>query len=91
VNKRLPVWKVGYAENSRERYYVETSSGRLAALVNDKDLYEGYSFALFHKHHFMDWGGKTVRDISTMFWAFMQVLMISVGLWFWMKVRRKAY
>jgi hypothetical protein len=90
VNKRLPVWKIGYAENSRERYYVETSSGKLAALVNDKDLYEGYSFALFHKHHFMDWGGKTVRDISTMFWAFMQVLMISVGLWFWIKVRRKV-
>lgn len=90
VNKRLPVWKVGYAENSHERYYVETSSGKLGALVNDKDLYEGYSFALFHKHHFMDWGSKTVRDISTMFWAFMQVLMISVGLWFWIKVRRKS-
>lgn len=86
VNKRLPVWKVGYAENSRERYYVETSSDKLAALVNDKDLVEGYSFALFHKHHFMDWGGKTVRDISTMFWALMQVLMVGVGLWFWMKV-----
>lgn len=90
VNKRLPVWKVGYAENNHERYYIETSSGKLGALVNDKDLYEGYSFALFHKHHFMDWGGKTVRDISTMFWAFMQVLMISVGLWFWIKTRRKA-
>jgi hypothetical protein len=88
VNKRLPVWKVGYAENSRERYYVETGSGKLAALVNDKDLVEGYSFALFHKHHFMDWGGKATRDISTMFWAMMQVLMVLVGLWFWMKARR---
>ncbi|NII26607.1 PepSY domain-containing protein [Pseudoflavitalea sp. X16] len=89
VNKRLPVWKVGYAENSKERYYVETGSGKLAALVNDNDLAEGYSFALFHKHHFMDWGGKTLRDISTMFWAFMQVLMVGVGLWFWMKVLRR--
>lgn len=85
VNKRLPVWKVGYAENSQERYYVETSTGKLAALVNDKDLAEGYSFALLHKHHFMDWGGKMVRDISTMFWAGMQVLMVLVGLWFWLK------
>lgn len=90
VNKRLPVWKVGYAENSKERYYVETGSGKLAALVNDNDLAEGYSFALFHKHHFMDWGGKTLRDISTMFWAFMQVLMVGIGLWFWMKVRRRV-
>jgi hypothetical protein len=90
VNKRLPVWKVGYAENSRERYYVETSTGQLAALVNDNDLAEGYSFALFHKHHFMDWGGKMVRDISTMFWALMQVLMVLVGLWFWMRKRNAS-
>jgi hypothetical protein len=88
VNKRLPVWKVGYAENSQERYYVETSTGKLATVVNDKDLVEGYSFALFHKHHFMDWGGKMVRDISTMFWALMQVMMVLVGLWFWMKTRK---
>lgn len=88
VNKRLPVWKVGYAENSKERYYVETSTGKLATVVNDKDLVEGYSFALFHKHHFMDWGGKIVRDISTMFWALMQVMMVLVGLWFWMKTRK---
>jgi hypothetical protein len=88
VNKRLPVWKVGYQENNHERYYVETSSGQMAALVNDLDYYEGYSFALFHKHHFMDWGGKEVRDISTMFWAFMQVLMVAVGLWFWWKLRK---
>lgn len=90
VNKRLPVWKVGYASNSRERYYVETSSGHLAAVVNDKDLAEGYSFALLHKHHFMDWGGKLTRDISTMFWAFMQVLMIGVGLWLWWKSKKKV-
>ena len=89
VNKRLPVWKVGYAENSEERYYVETSSGKLAALVNDKDLAEGYSFALFHKHHFMDWGGKTTRDVSTMFWAAMQMMMVGVGLWFWWKSRQQ--
>ncbi len=89
VNKRLPVWKVGYAENSEERYYVETSSGKLAALVNDKDLAEGYSFALFHKHHFMDWGGKTTRDVSTIFWAAMQMMMVGVGLWFWWKSRQQ--
>ncbi len=91
VNKRLPVWKVGYAENSHERWYVETSTGKLSTLVNDQDLAEGYSFALFHKHHFMDWGGKLTRDISTMFWAFLQMLMIGLGLWFWSKTRKKAW
>ncbi|HMO61426.1 MAG TPA: PepSY domain-containing protein [Ferruginibacter sp.] len=89
VNKRLPVWKVGYAENNNERWYVETSTGRLAAKVTDKDLWEGYSFAMLHKHHFMDWGGKETRDISTMFWAIAQVCMVTVGLVLWQRSRKK--
>lgn len=80
VNKRLPVWKVSYAANDNERYYIETSTGVLSTRVRDKDLAEGYSFAFLHKHHFMDWAGKTVRDISTMFGAAMQVAMVCIGL-----------
>lgn len=80
INKRLPVWKVSYGMKDNERYYVETSSGVLASRIRDADLAEGYSFAFLHKHHFMDWGGKTARDISTMFWAAMQVAMVTVGL-----------
>lgn len=80
INKRLPVWKVSYASNSNERYYVETSTGKCAAYVTDKDLFEGYSFALLHKHHFMDWAGKSARDISTMIAAGLQVIMVLVGL-----------
>lgn len=89
TDKRLPVWRVNYAANGHERYYVETSTGRLSKKINDKDLLEGYSFSLLHKHHFMDWGGKRVRDISTMFWAFMQVLMVAVGLILYFKWRSK--
>lgn len=80
INKRLPVWKLGYASNSRERFYVETSTGKCAAHVTDRDLFEGYSFALLHKHHFMDWAGKSARDISTMIAAGLQVIMVLVGL-----------
>lgn len=85
VNKRLPVWKVSYATNRNERYYVETSAGKLAVRVDDRDLYEGYSFALLHKHHFMDFAGKSVRDFSTMFWAMAQIAMVAVGLILWRK------
>jgi hypothetical protein len=89
INKRLPVWKVAYAENRNERYYIETSSGVLALRINDGNLAEGYSFAFLHKHHFMDWGGKTARDASTMFWAAMQVTMVAVGLILYFRVRRR--
>lgn len=89
VNKRLPVWKVLYNGPGNKRYYVETSTGSLAACVQDKDRAEGYSFALFHKHHFMDWGGKITRDISTMFWAAMQVAMVLVGMILYIKWRKR--
>lgn len=78
ADKRLPVWVVTFKNG--EQYYVETSSGHLASKVSAADLLEGYSFALLHKHHFMDWGGKTVRDLSTLFWAGAQIFMVIFGL-----------
>jgi hypothetical protein len=68
---------------------VETKTGRLSVRVDDADLREGYSFALFHKHHFMDWGGKALRDCSTMLWALVQVVMVSVGLILYFKWRSR--
>jgi hypothetical protein len=88
TDKRLPVWKVSYA-NHNDRYFVETTTGRLSVRVNDSDLREGYSFALLHKHHFMDWGGKTARDASTMFWVFFQIVLIVVGLMLWWRKKMK--
>lgn len=89
TDKRLPVWRVAYNTGKHERYYVETRSGKLSVRVDDGELVEGYSFALFHKHHFMDWGGKSVRDLSTMVWALVQVLMVSVGLTLYFKWRKR--
>lgn len=89
VNKRLPVWKVQYELNDKERYYIETATGKLAVRIQDRDLYEGYSFALLHKHHFMDFAGKTGRDISTMFWAMAVVVMIAFGIVLYLKTRSK--
>jgi hypothetical protein len=88
VNKRLPVWKVSYATNNNERYYVETSTGKLSVRVDDKDLYEGLSFAFFHKHHFMDFAGKNARDFSTMFWSLAQIALVAIGLILWRKSTR---
>ncbi|WP_205510059.1 PepSY domain-containing protein [Longitalea arenae] len=88
TDKRLPVWRVSFTAPNDERYFVETASGRLAAKVNDIELAEGYSFSVLHKHHFMDWAGKAARDWSTMVWAFVQILMIVIGLMLWLKKKR---
>lgn len=89
TDKRLPVWKINYPFNHKQRLYVETSTGVLAKSTNDMDLYEGFSFALFHKHHYMDFGGKTTRDISTMIGAALQIMMVVVGLIFYFKWRKR--
>jgi len=89
TDKRLPVWKVNYPFNHNERLYVETSTGALAKQTNNVELAEGYSFALFHKHHFWDFLGKTVRDASTLIGAFLQILMVSIGLTLYFKWRNR--
>ncbi|MBN9383953.1 MAG: PepSY domain-containing protein [Chitinophagaceae bacterium] len=88
TDKRLPVWKVSYDAGGHERWYVETCSGRLSSKVDDRMVVEGYSFSVFHKHHFMDWGGKTARDASTMFWVLMQVILVMIGLILWFRRKR---
>lgn len=87
VNKRLPVWKVSFPQRNQERYFVETSTGKLSVRVDDTELPEGYSFSFLHKHHFMDFGGKIARDLSTLFWGMMQIGMVGIGLTFYFKQR----
>jgi hypothetical protein len=89
VNKRLPVFKVSYATNYNERYYVETATGKLSTTINDVDVLEGYSFSLLHKHEFLAWAGKPVKDFSTMFWAMSQIAMVLIGLTLYFKLLNK--
>jgi PepSY-associated TM region len=91
TDKRLPVWKVSYASNGHERYFVETSTGRLSVRVDDSDLVEAYSFALLHKHEFLGWAGKSVKDASTMFWAAAQLVMVFLGLTLYFAWRRRQH
>jgi hypothetical protein len=89
INKRLPVFKVAYNTNHNERFYVETSTGKLALRVDDIDVIEGYSFSILHKHEFMAWAGKPVKDFSTMFWAMAQIAVVIIGLVLYFKMKAK--
>ena len=77
VNKRLPVIKLAYDTPEKTTYFIETSSSRLAAVIEKSDLVEGYSFAIFHKFLFMDWAGKNIRDL-TMVLAALIILVVSI-------------
>jgi PepSY-associated TM region len=65
VNKRLPVVKLEYNTNDNTTYYIETTTSRLAAVVNNNSRLEGYSFAIFHKFLLLEWAGKNIRDFIT--------------------------
>lgn len=89
TQKRLPVWRVAYAANHNERYFVETSTGRLSVRVDDEGQLESYSFAFFHKHEFLAGLGKPVKDFSTMFWAAAQLFLVTLGLILFFKARKR--
>ena len=80
VFKRLPVVQIAYDTPDKSAYYVETATSRLAAHITNGDRYEGYSFAILHKFLFMDWAGKTVRDVSMLLAAFSIVVVSIMGL-----------
>ena len=77
INKRLPVKKVQFDTIENDTYYIETSTGRLAAKVNDSARKEGFSFAFLHKYHLLDFAGKVFRDII-MSLATLGLLVVSV-------------
>jgi hypothetical protein len=77
VNKRLPVIKLDYKTPEKTTYFIETSTSRLAAVIENSDSLEGYSFAIFHKFLFMDWAGKNIRD-CTMVLVALSVLIVSI-------------
>ncbi|MBS1666884.1 MAG: PepSY domain-containing protein [Bacteroidetes bacterium] len=89
ADKLLPVWKVSYGTHHHERYYVETSSGKLSKRINDREGYERNSFAFLHKHEFLNGFGKPVKDFSTMFWAMAQLVLVVIGLRLYLKYRKR--
>jgi len=87
VNKRLPVMKLALATDNHLTYYVEPATSRLAAQIVDSDRREGLSFGVLHKFLFMDWAGKDIRDIATIFSA-LGVLVVSLfGFVLFLKVK----
>lgn len=88
VNKRLPVVKLAFATPTHTALYVEPSTGKLAALVNDGDRREGLSFAVLHKFFLLDWAGKTVRDLVAMLSSLGVLVVTLYGLTLLLKTRR---
>lgn len=88
LNKRLPVLKVTFASADHATVYWEPATGAVAAVLRDRDRYEGYSFGFLHKYHWLDAAGKNVRD-AVMALAALLVATVTV-LGCWMAWRRRG-
>lgn len=83
IFKRLPVVKVQFADpdnsTGNPRYFIEPSTGALAAKVTDIDHTEGWFFGNFHKWSFMDFN-KTLRDILVSLFALGNIVVGVMGI-----------
>src|SRR5690606_37455879 len=79
INKRLPVWRVHFADDST-RWYVETATGALALRADDAAAREGWVFSIFHKARFISDEFKTARDVFLMVAAFACMVVVVLGL-----------
>lgn len=85
LNKRLPVWRL---DTGRERLYVDTEAGLLAARRSAADGIEGRVFDTLHKWRFMDFIGLANRDRLLM--GLMAVILATATLgWTLQLARRK--
>lgn len=89
MNKRLPVIEVGF--DTKENYYVETSTGHLSAITNSYDKAERFSFSNLHMHHYLeDWFGKTVQKTFLILTTLGLLLLALTGCWIYWKKRQQT-
>lgn len=77
--KRLPVVKVQFSGAGNPRFYIESSTGALAAVVTDNDATEGWIFAYLHKWNFIFFS-KDLRDALVILFALANILLAGMGL-----------
>jgi len=77
--KRLPVVKVQFKGKGNPRYYIEPSTGVLAARVTDNDALEGWIFAYIHKWNFISINNN-LRDLLAALFALGNVVVALMGM-----------
>jgi hypothetical protein len=81
-NKRLPVWKMDFAEPVKASLFVDTATGALVDRVADWQKPERWVFSLAHKWNFLFPLGKlTLNMIVGGAVILLVILMALLGLW----------
>ncbi len=83
MNKRLPVNQISFDDGTK--YFVETSTGKIATITTAIDKTERFSFSNFHMHHYAEmWfghkNGKKVRNVILITTTLGLLLVAMLGL-----------
>jgi hypothetical protein len=89
LNKRLPVWKVQFAD-SDTHWYVENSSGALALRAEKAGAVDGWIFSIFHKARFIADPYKNLRDGFLMVVALGCIVVALLGMWLFIQQLRRG-
>ena len=84
--------EVGFDNN--ENYYVETSTGKLAAVIDNEDKAERFSFSNLHMHHYWEmWlpkkAGKPVRNLVLITSTLGLLLLALTGMLLYFRKQKK--
>ena len=88
LNKRLPVWKIQFAD-SDTHWYIENSSGALALRAAKAGALDGWIFSIFHKARFIADPYKNLRDGFLMVVAFGCIVVGLLGMWLFVRQLRR--
>ncbi|MBB6459420.1 PepSY domain-containing protein [Flammeovirga kamogawensis] len=88
INKLLPVQKVQFSYDGNPRWYIDTTSGFVGAIIDDKAAFSGFIFAYFHKYHLLDFLGKGVRDTILLLFALGNFIVSSLGFWMYISTKK---
>ncbi|WP_044201365.1 PepSY domain-containing protein [Flammeovirga sp. OC4] len=80
INKLLPVQKVQFEGEGNPRWYIDTATTYVGAIIEDKAAFSGFIFAYFHKYHMFDFLGKEARDTIMSLFALGNFLVSFLGL-----------
>lgn len=90
-DKILPVWKISPDGQLRHTVFIHTETGTLTKEPTVFGRVDAFSFGFFHKHEFMAWAGKSVKDASTILGVLLVLGMLFFGyrLYFLSRKQRK--
>ncbi|NME69205.1 PepSY domain-containing protein [Flammeovirga aprica] len=80
INKLLPVQKIQFEGEGNPRWYIDTATTFVGAIIEDKSAFSGFIFAYFHKYHMFDFLGKQARDTIMSLFALGNFLVSLLGL-----------